>query len=278
MNDLGWWESIALGIVQGLTEFLPVSSDGHLVLARHILNYQKDILVFDVLLHLGTLGSLLVFYRKEWIELLQNSICLTIRACKSPRNAKQLLFSDQYRWTSYILITTFVTGIIGLAAEDFVEESFRSLKAASIGLLITSLFLFAGSYLRHGLKKITDNKLGFPIGIGLAQALALLPGVSRSGSTISYALINGVEKEEAGRYSFVAAIPIIFLASVYQSRHLVSVPLEEFWVMSVGILSSFIVGLFALRLLIWMLRQKSLYPFAIYTLLVGLIGFVASYG
>lgn len=264
-------ESIVLGIIQGITEFLPVSSDGHLVLGRALLNYHRELLVFDVLLHLGTLGSLLVVFHKDVRVLLLDSwnIFTNLLKAKAPN-----LKDPKQKWTIYIIITTGVTGLLGLIFEDVVQETFADTKVAFIGFLITSAFLFVGSYRSSGKKLATDIGISFPIIIGVAQSLALLPGVSRSGSTIAVALIYSLTRREAGTYSFVAAIPIIFLASIYQARHLFSGEHENLVIMGAGVLASFLVGVAAIRFLLWMLQKQSLYPFAIYTGLLGLLGLI----
>lgn len=276
-ESLTWWESIILGTVQGITEFLPISSDGHLVLARHLLDYQKDILVFDVLLHMGTLGSLLVVFHKDIRQLLKDSVTAASKVLseKSIQSLTQPTSNDRYM--IYVWITTFVTGVVGLVGEKTIEELFKSLGAAGVGFLITCVFLLIGSLRSSGQKKVWQLSWWFPVAIGFAQSLALLPGVSRSGCTIAFALACSIHKNEAGRYSFVAAIPIIFLASIYQSRHLLAGQHENLWIVSLGVLSSFIVGVLAIKLLLWMLNKQNLYPFVIYTGLLGIVSLIYVY-
>jgi len=261
-HSLTWVDSIILGIVQGLTEFLPVSSDGHLVLARHLLNYQKEILVFDVLLHMGTLGSLFFVFYKDTLNLISDFRLLIKDFFKSPIKA---ILNPKHKFLLFVLITTFVTGIVGLVFEKAITELFTSMAAAGLGFACTSVFLFWGAFQSSGQKRVTEMKWSFPILIGLAQALALLPGASRSGSTIALALVLSVHKNEAGRYSFIVAIPIIALASLYQMRHLFSGEHEALNIMTIGVVTAFIIGIFAIRLLLWMLERQKLLPFAIYT-------------
>lgn len=269
-ENLGFIESILFGIIQGLTEFLPISSDGHLVLGRELLSYHKEILVYDVLLHFGTLCSLVVFFRKD-VKIFLNE-CAQYLAYISKNPKLSSLLKPEFRWTFYILLTTFVTGLIGLIFEEVVAETFTSLRIASIGFLITSSFLFLGIFLKKENKSFAELPLYFPILFGLAQAAALLPGVSRSGMTIATALLFGLPRGESGRFSFVVAIPIIFLATLYQARHLVHTPSDQLPQMFVGVAVSFVVGLLAIGLLLWMLQRQKLWPFAIYTLLLGLFG------
>jgi len=261
-HSLTWVDSVILGIVQGLTEFLPVSSDGHLVLARHLLNYQKEILVFDVLLHMGTLGSLFFIFYKDTLNLISDFRIFVKDFFKSPMKAFQ---NPQHKYLLFVVITTFVTGIVGLVFEKGITELFTSMGAAAFGFACTSAFLFWAAFHSSGKKKVTEMKWSFPIWIGLAQALALLPGASRSGSTIVLALGLSVHRKEAGRYSFVVAIPIIALASIYQMRHLLTGDHEAMSTMMLGVVTAFVVGVFAIRLLLWMLEKQKLLPFAIYT-------------
>jgi undecaprenyl-diphosphatase len=267
---------ILLGIVQGITEFFPVSSDGHLVLAEYFLGFHQSSLLFDVLLHFGTLGSLCVVYRREVLELLVKSWALLVLALREgPKSA--LLRGD--RWTVSILLTTFVTGMVGIAGESVVERLASSTLAAGVGFLMTAVFLFAANWKgKSSSLSLSSMSLWFSIWIGLAQGLALLPGVSRSGSTICLALILGLRREEAGRYSFVAAIPIIFLATVYELRKSFAQTSENWIAMSFGVLASFMVGFLAIRLLLLMLTRLALWPFAVYTLLAAGVSFLAAAG
>lgn len=277
-NELSLVESLILGVIQGVTEFLPISSDGHLVLGRHLLNYHKDVLVFDVLLHFGTLGSMVLIFRKELGQLLKHSFRLFGVFFKNPKQAiYEIQQPSSARFAFAVILTTFVTGVIGLLAEDFVEDTFKSLVATCIGFLITAGFLFASHFKRQGTSKIIDLSLWAPIWIGAAQSLALLPGVSRSGCTIAAALLLSLHREEAGRYSFVAAIPIIFLAALYQSRHLIGSDMSQAGVTLAGVIASFVVGIVAIRILLWLLARKNLLIFAIYTFLLGTGGLIYSF-
>jgi undecaprenyl-diphosphatase len=271
LDSLSLFDSVILGIVQGLTEFFPVSSDGHLVLGQELLNYHKNNLVFDVLLHFGTLLALFVAFRKETKDLIKSTIKV-LHEVLEKRSLKPAFSKHEHtRWIIYIWITTFVTGVFGLAFEEKVTELFESVTAAGVGFLITSAFLFIGSYRRFGKRHPGNMAWKFPFLIGLAQASALLPGVSRSGTTIALAMILGVERHHAGRFSFVAAIPIILLAVIYQARHLTKIDSSELGIMSVGVLVSFVVGLLAIKGLMFMLRKMTLYPFAVYTCILGII-------
>ncbi len=270
-NDiLSVFDSIVLGVVQGLTEFFPVSSDGHLALAEYLLNFHKQSIAFDVLLHLGTLGALYVAFKKDTHLLISQTISLGKRILKKGNLKLISRAEDEDRWVLYIWLTTIITGVAGILLETTIEKTSNKIQLAGIGFLITSSALFASWKYTKGTGKAFNKGWLFPVIIGLAQSSALFTGISRSGMTIATALLFGLQRTEAGRYSFVASIPIIAMAIVYESRKLVIVDVGQLFVMTVGVVVSFVVGLLALRGLMLMLSRLSLLPFAIYTFLVGL--------
>ncbi len=274
MDEISLFDSVILGIVQGLTEFFPVSSDGHLAVAENVLGYHKASILFDVLLHLGTLGSLLFVFHKETRELLVE----TVRRLPWWFSAagRKNLFTEkgETRWILSIWLTTFVTGIFGIILERIVENNSADIRLAGLGFLITSGALFLGSLKSHGQKTAREMGLDFALLIGAAQSLALFTGISRSGLTIAAALTLGLKRQEAGRYSFIASIPIITLAVLYEMRKVEWSTDTNFGVLAVGVLTSFIVGLFAIKGLMAMLTKLSLIPFALYTLLLGIACFM----
>jgi len=271
-----WLDYVVMGIVQGITEFFPVSSDGHLVLAGHLIGFNNPSLLFDVMLHFGTLGSLFVVYRREVGELVASTWKMLLEVFRvGPKAA--FLHAD--RWVLYIWIMTFVTGVAGILMERTVEDLTTNLTAAGIGFLITSVFLWiAIIFAKKATGDVRQMPIYFPIALGLIQGLALLPGVSRSGSTICLALILGVKREQAGKFSFVGAIPIILMATLYQFRKIFFEPVDHIGPIALGVLVSFITGFFAIRLLILMLTKMSLWPFAVYTLFAAAVAFAGSMG
>lgn len=271
-SDLTWFDALVLGIIQGLTEFFPVSSDGHLVIGRLLLDYQKNLLTLDVFLHLGTFLALLFVFHREAKQILTQTIALGEAVLKS-RNLKLLISSNENRWVTYIWIVTGITGVMGLLVEKFIKNTYEQLWITGAGLLVTSLFLFCGSFAKKSQRSPESLSLWFPILLGLAQSSALLPGLSRSGSTISTCLLFGVARHKAGEFSFIASIPIIFLAILFEARKLTSIPPADWPWIFLGVTVSFIVGVLAIKGLLAMLRNLSLLPFAVYTFALSLLVF-----
>lgn len=274
MNEISWIDSIILGIVQGLTEFFPVSSDGHLALAEHFLGYQAPGILFDVMLHLGTLGSLLFVFHRDVRTLLRET------AHRLPwwlsREGRRRLLTErgETRWIVSVWLTTFVTGVAGILLEKTVETNSADIRLAGVGFLVTSVALFLGSARRGGIQTASQMALSAALIIGLCQSLALFTGVSRSGLTIAAALTLGLRRDEAGRFSFVASVPIITLAILYQMRKLDASMDANTGVLMVGVLTSFVVGLVAIKGLMAMLTKLSLVPFAVYTAILGVACFM----
>lgn len=241
---------IVLAIVQGLTEWLPISSSGHLVLFSEILNYENTI-AFDVALHFGTLMAVFVYFGRDISDITE---ALLRGKWKSKEGRMALL----------LIISAIPAAIIGFLFEKVFERAFESLLAVAMGFAITGLILFIGS-MNSGKKEEISYKDSFLIGI--AQALAIFPGISRSGATISSGLLFGLSEKEAIRFSFLMAIPVIFGASILEignNRLPASLLLPT--------LVSFIVGLATIWFLLKIIvnSRKNLMWFGIYALLLAL--------
>ncbi len=245
-------ESFFLGIVQGLTEFIPVSSSGHFVLISSVLNLSEPSLAFNVALHFGTLLALLVYFRSDIIKL------LSLKKASS----RQLL--------TLIILATIPAALIGYFFNQFFEETFSQPIPAAIFLILTAFLLWLAEQLYRPQRALTTMKWLDALVIGLFQALAIFPGVSRSGATISAGLFMKLEREEATRFAFLMAIPIIFGASVLEAKEV------QFFVANwqqtlVGLLSAFFSGYIAISFLLKYVKKKSLKPFAFYCLVAGVI-------
>lgn len=239
------------GLIQGLTEFLPISSSGHLALMQSI--FGKGSIASTVLLHIGTLLAVLIFFKKEIINIM---IGLT-KGLQDP-NAK-LFF--------YIIIATIPAVITGLFLNDVVATVFNSSKVTFILLTINGVFIFATKFAKRNSQRINSLKA---IIIGLYQAIAILPGISRSGATIAIGIYLGVNPMAAFRFSFLLSIPAIIGAGIFKMEGL-SGSLAIAWP---GFLISFISGLLTLFILRKIVVQRLFHIFGIYCIVIGIIGFI----
>jgi undecaprenyl-diphosphatase len=245
-------QAAILGIVQGLTEFLPISSSGHLVLLPWLFNWKDPGLTFDVALHLGTLLSLLLFFWRDWLDILSDW-------------KKPLLW--------LIVIGSIPAAVIGYKYDDYFETVFRSpLVVAGLMAGMGVLMWIAESVSRKD-RDVSSVNLGDTLFIGFAQALALMPGVSRSGITITAGLFDRLKRESAARFSFLLAMPITAGAGLLKLKHLATdgLPAGQAIPFTVGIVFSTIVGFLAIKFLLKYLEDHTLYIFVWYRIIFAAI-------
>jgi len=254
--------SVFLGVIQGLTEFLPISSDGHLVLVRHLLNWHDEGVVFDASLHMGTFFAVIVFYRKTWWRLIGT---LFRRGSKADEVLLGLL-----------IVSTIPGALLGFFASDVLEKYFRGMFATGCGFLFTAIILYvADRMVGKSAQKNDRPSLSQAVGIGFLQALALLPGVSRSGSTISGGIFSKLSKEKAVEFSFLMAMPITGGAGFLGILKSLEGPTALFWPTIGGFIISFLVGLWAINYFVkFVTNRKTFKPFVIYLLFVSVVSFV----
>jgi undecaprenyl-diphosphatase len=258
------WEAILLGIVQGATEFLPISSDGHLVLVPEILNLTHPDLVFIGFVHLATLIAILVYFRKD--------LWAIIRAVLAGLLARRPLATTEARLGWYIVAGSILVGIVGLTLKDFFESVFASPLLAAIFMLFNAGILVLGERLKTGTKSLATMSWLDAILIGSAQILALLPGISRSGTTITGGLIRGLDRPTAARFAFLVGIPAILAAGLLSLYELLTAePLYSWSVYIAAFLAAAIAGYLCISFLLSWVRQHSLYIFAFYCAAVGSI-------
>jgi undecaprenyl-diphosphatase len=270
-----------LGVVQGATEFLPISSSGHLVLVPWLLGWPEPGLLFDTLVHWGTLLAVLAYYRKDFLTLLG--------AWLSSVRERRLDGDPQRRLAWLLLIGSVPAGLAGLLLQDFFENLFGQPPAAATLLLITGLLLAASEYWRHkqhsGAPRHAESRtplasaarlsIGAALFVGLAQALAIAPGISRSGATIAAGLLVGLSRPEAARFSFLLATPAILGAGLLQLADLAGGNVSAPWISVVaGFLAAAVVGYLAIRFLLDYLQRHALYIFAVYCWLAGAVGLI----
>ncbi|MGV8162106.1 MAG: undecaprenyl-diphosphate phosphatase [Candidatus Nanoarchaeia archaeon] len=244
------FQAIILGIVQGITEWLPVSSSGHLVLAQRLFGLSQP-LIFDVMLHIGSLLVVFIFFWKDIKELILGII----------RFEKEKL-----RMLLFIILATIPIALVGYFLKDTIHEAFSSLIVVGFGLIFTSILLFFSKYPKRKDKKLNWHN---SLIVGFFQAIAILPGVSRSGSTISSGMFLGIKKEEIAKFSFIIFIPAILGATIIELPSIGAI--ENLTAMIIGTVVSAVVGYFSLKLLMSVIKKDKFYYFAIYCLTLGLI-------
>jgi undecaprenyl-diphosphatase len=246
-------EAIVLGLVQGLTEFIPVSSSGHLLLVRELFGTQDGSLAFDVALHVGTLLALFIYFRKDLWELLRN-----ISAKNSEGRLARLL-----------VVATIPAAIAGLLFGDFIDEKLRSTVVVGITLgVIGVIMLIVDRKASHLGEKEVTTKRGMVI--GFAQIAALIPGVSRSGATMTAGIFVGLNRKQAARFSFLMAVPIIAGSAtgiLLKDGSDLVLGAE----LAVGMLTAFVSGLIAIKFLMKVIAKVGLKPFAYYRIALAII-------
>jgi len=268
------WQAFILGIVQGLTEFLPISSSGHLVITPFLLGWsipEEQVFTFDVLVQMGTLIAVIIYFWK-YLWKIVNAVLKGILE-KKP-------FGSQDAKLGWLVVLATIPAIFGgLFLKDQVEEAFHSVQITAIFLLITALLMWVAERLSKQLNKMEDLSSLDAFIIGAFQVLAIFPGLSRSGATISAGILRKLKREEAAKFSFLMSIPIMFGAGVMSINDLLNVPnLTEFLpVLVVGFITSAIVGFLSIHWLLKFLNNNKLWLFSIYCVCISIITLVVAY-
>lgn len=240
---------IILGIVQGLTEFLPVSSSGHLVILQKIFGMAGEEIVLTIILHLGTLLAIAVFFWKDILGLARN-----LKLC------------------GLILVVTVITGTLGVLGKDFFESLFSSWKSVTLALAVNGIFLICVQMIARPQKRKPGLKDALVL--GFTQAIAIIPGISRSGTTISTLLLRKIDILESFKFSFLVSLPVIMGAALLESKKINFSLKADALNLSVGFLFSFLTGLFALWLLRRVLLKAKLHYFGYYCIFIALIALI----
>ncbi len=258
-------QAILLGILQGLTEFLPVSSSAHLVIVPHLLQWPDPGLTLDTILHLGTIIAVIIYFWRDLWE-------LAIAAWNSLRSRSLAEPKARLAW---LLAAASVPGaLLGVLFEDWFEQIFGMPKAAAAFLLVTAALLLISEYLAR--RERTLEAMGWrdALLIGLAQALAIVPGLSRSGATIAAGLLLGFKRDEAARFSFLLAVPIVVGGGAYQGLKLLMGEASSNLAPAViiaGFCAAAFSGYMAITGMLALVKRRSLHPFAIYCAIFGLL-------
>ena len=266
---MDWIQALILGIIQGLTEFLPVSSSGHLVLLQNLFGLSEPELLFDASVHAGTLVAVLALFHREIRNILAN--LLRITSLKRVSGNWRALYrqNEEIRIATLIVAGSIPTAVLGLLFRNAADTIFGSVGIVGWMLLVTGTVLWFTRRVTVAGKSLKQIVIRDALIIGLVQGLAILPGISRSGSTIAVALFLGVERETAGRFSFLLSIPAILGALVLSFDPALSHSTIQPKVILLGAFVSAVVGYVALIALLRMVKKGRIYRFAPYCWLIG---------
>lgn len=269
-----YFAAAILGIVQGLTEFLPISSSAHLIVIPWLLGWKPDRLAFDVALHVGTALAILCYFWKDWWDLGREAVIGLAEG--------QPLANEKRRLAWYLVVGSLPAAVVGYAFESRVEEALRSPLVTVGTLTALALVLYAADRYSSRLRTIDQFSWADAIWVGLSQAVALIPGVSRSGITISTAMFRNADRASAARFSFLLATPVIIgggilegsklLKAVRMARTGMADPVAISWgAFALGVSCAAVTGLFCIRYFLRYLRSGSFFPFVIYRFVLAAV-------
>ena len=265
---MGTWQELNLAVIQGLTEFLPISSSAHLILFPRLMGWNDQGLAFDVAVHVGTLGAVVLYFRRELLKMSRDwAASLRTRQC-----------TPEARLAWGVLIGTIPVGLFGLLFKDFIETSLRSPVVIALATIVFGLLLWWAD--RRGRRQRDEYSLGLGdiLYIGLAQAVALIPGTSRSGITITAGLMLGLSRAAAARFSFLLSIPVIVLAGLLAARDLAqgstTLPVTD---LLLGAAASGLTAYLGIHFFLTLLERMGMLPFIIYRLALGAMLLVLFY-
>lgn len=265
--------AVFYGVIQGVTEFLPISSSGHLSVIQNIFgaeNFEASYFTFDILLHLATLIAVFIVYWKDIFSLVPAGVSMLGK-----------VFRGKFRLAEYDLNERFVIFIIiatlplvgAVFFKDYIEVLYGIVKFIGVILIINGAVLFVSDYLSHGSKTVADTKIRNAFVVGLCQMFAIIPGLSRSGSTITGGLTQGFSREYAVKFSFILSIPAILGANILEIPEMLSVPVPggDIAAYIIGMVAAALSGVAAMKLLIYISRRANFRIFAVYCVIVGIL-------
>ncbi|HEX3023325.1 MAG TPA: undecaprenyl-diphosphate phosphatase [Lachnospiraceae bacterium] len=282
-------QAIFMGIVQGIAEFLPISSSGHLSIFKHILHINTDTgILFDIMLHFGTLIAVFIAFFKDIKELivegfgilgdfLYNAYILVSNLfVKEQRGFRKVIRTAYRKFVMLIIVSTIPTGIIGILLDDVIEITSETLIVPGLCLLLTGVLLLISDRTTLGRKRANDINYLTAGAIGVAQGIATLPGISRSGTTITACLVAGFDKNFAVKYSFIMSVPAILGAAVWKMKDFASVgvPSTEIVNYIIGTIVAAFIGFICIKTMLVVVRGKKFKYFAYYCFVVGSIAVV----
>jgi len=262
-------EAVVLGIIQGLTEFLPISSSAHLLLVPWLFGWEAEGIVFDVALHVGTAFAVLAFFWKDWVLLAREAVYGLLTGDPFGNAHRKLAW--------FLVVATIPAGVIGLSFEKVVESELRSPLVPVCTLVVFGLLLFYAEKKSRQNRAISSYTLADAIWIGCAQVMALIPGVSRSGITITAAMLRNSDRTSAARFSFLLSTPVILGAGLLKTLSLVKAmndPTAEvvsFAVLGAGVAAAAVTGFLCIKFFLHYLARGSFLPFVIYRMLLAVV-------
>jgi undecaprenyl-diphosphatase len=258
-------KAIILGLIQGLSEFLPISSSGHLVIFAEILNFHEEGIAFEVFVHFGTLLSVLLAFRKEISKMIIAPYAIWLNK-STDQELKEFL-----NWDYYVIVATIPAVIVGFSLKDPIEGLFSNILLVFFTLMMTAILMMTAQFLKFRNKNLSYGRSFL---IGIAQAFAILPGISRSGSTIFMGMSLGIEREKVARFSFIMSIPAVFGATILKLKDLMDTPpaSSEILNLIVGTIVAFVSGYFAIIWLLDIVKKGKLQIFGYYCLVVSILG------
>ena len=268
------FQAIVLGIVQGLTEFLPVSSSGHLVLAQHLFGLREPALAFDVSVHVGTLAAVLVFFRHDVAALLRAVFGFAGRWLARRAALAEVFQQPDLKLAWLIIVGSVPTAIIGLAFHEVADRLFSSVHLVGGALMVTAVLLLATRWSPVNARTVEGFTTAAAVAIGVIQGVAIIPGISRSGATIALGLLLGLNRDMAARFSFLLSVPAICGAALLAAKDLAGGNIPPATV-ALGTVVSAVVGYSALWMLVYIVRRGRLHLFAPYCALVGIVALLA---
>lgn len=253
------FQSIILGITQGITEFLPISSSGHLILVPKIFGWNDPGLSFTIALHWGTLFGVIGYFYKDWLKIFKNAFIHSDNS--TDNNQSKILY--------FILIATIPGALAGYFLENKAETIFRNPILVSIALIVAGIILYIADKFGKKNRETYGISLKTALIIGLAQALAIIPGVSRSGITITTALFLGLSRKDAAHFSFLLATPIILGAGLIKLPDILNSGIDSIFI--AGFLSSAIAGFLSIKWLLKYIQTKTYFIFTLYRIVLGIL-------
>ncbi|MFV0464915.1 MAG: undecaprenyl-diphosphate phosphatase [Lachnospiraceae bacterium] len=285
-------QAILLGLIQGLTEFLPVSSSGHLAIAQILLGIETDTsMLFNVLLHVGTLIAVFIVFYKDIFHLLLEGISILIDIFynflvlirkmfrHSSENYRRIVRNGYRKFAVLVIVSTIPTGIIGFVAADVVEAASAMLIVPGVCLIVTGILLLISDRIPEGIKTPKQVSYSSAFFIGICQGVATLPGLSRSGTTITACLFGGFQRKFAVKYSFIMSIPAILGALILELKDitLVSNSPDQILFYLAGMLTAAIVGYICVKLMLIIVRKRKFTYFAIYCFIIGSVAIIGHF-